>query len=149
MTTRLRLNRGGNRQANAALYRIALSRLRWHDETIAYMHRRLAEGKTRREIIRCLKRSIADSCSPSSATPNRPAATPRSPLDIHRGIGLKGLPDTSLDELAIFSADKRRSGCWNLDRSQAGLTSRRRCRSDAPTPSRLRPLNLVHRRRLF
>ena len=59
MTTRLRLNRGGDRQANAALYRITLSRLRWHQPTIAYMNRRLAEGKTRREIIRCLKRYIA------------------------------------------------------------------------------------------
>lgn len=59
MTSRLRLNRGGDRQANAALYRIALSRLRWHEPTIAYMSRRLAEGKTRREIIRCLKRYIA------------------------------------------------------------------------------------------
>jgi transposase len=59
MTSRLRLNRGGDRQANAALYRIALSRLRWHEPTIAYMNRRLAEGKTRREIIRCLKRYIA------------------------------------------------------------------------------------------
>jgi transposase len=59
MTTRLRLNRGGDRQANAALYRIALSRLRWHEPTIAYMDKRLAEGKTRREAIRCLKRYIA------------------------------------------------------------------------------------------
>ncbi len=59
MTSRLRLNRGGDRQANAALYRITLSRLRWHPETIAYMNRRLAQGKTRREIIRCLKRYIA------------------------------------------------------------------------------------------
>jgi len=59
MTTRLRLNRGGDRQANAALYRITLSRLRWHPPTIAYMERRLAEGKSKREIIRCLKRYIA------------------------------------------------------------------------------------------
>ncbi len=59
MTTRLRLNRGGDRQANAALYRITLSRLRWHEPTISCMNRRLAEGKTRREIIRCLKRYIA------------------------------------------------------------------------------------------
>ena len=59
MTTRLRLNRGGDRQANAALYRIILSRLRWHPETIAYMNRRLAEGETKREIIRCLKRYLA------------------------------------------------------------------------------------------
>ena len=59
LTSRRRLNRGGDRQANAALYRIVLSRLRWHDETITYMNRRLAEGKTKREIIRCLKRYVA------------------------------------------------------------------------------------------
>jgi transposase len=58
-TQRRRLNRGGDRQANAALYRIALSRLRWDQRTQDYLHRRLREGKTRREIIRCLKRYIA------------------------------------------------------------------------------------------
>ena len=79
MSTRLRLNRGGSRQANAALHRIALSRLRWRDETIAYVHRRLAEGKTRREIIRCLKRSIAQQLFPLLRNPNRPPATPQSP----------------------------------------------------------------------
>jgi transposase len=55
-TVRLRLNRGGDRQANAALYRIALSRLRWDPQTRAYLARRTAEGKTRREALRCLKR---------------------------------------------------------------------------------------------
>jgi transposase len=58
-TQRRRLNRGGDRQANAALYRIVLSRLRWDDRSQDYLQRRLAEGKTRREIIRCLKRYIA------------------------------------------------------------------------------------------
>jgi transposase len=56
---RHRLNRGGDRQANSALYIIVISRLRWHRETQAYMNRRLAQGKTRKEIIRCLKRHIA------------------------------------------------------------------------------------------
>ncbi|MER7960105.1 IS110 family transposase [Streptomyces sp. NPDC096030] len=56
---RRRLNRGGNRQANAALYRIVLSRLRWDDRTRAYLQRRTAEGKTKREVIRCLKRYTA------------------------------------------------------------------------------------------
>ncbi|MET9078459.1 transposase [Streptomyces sp. NPDC004232] len=52
---RRRLNRGGNRQANAApLYRIVLSRLRWEDRSRAYLLRRTAEGKTDREVIRCL-----------------------------------------------------------------------------------------------
>jgi transposase len=58
-TTRRRLNRGGDRQANAALYRIALSRLRWDVRTRAYLTRRITEGKTHREAIRCLKRYIA------------------------------------------------------------------------------------------
>ncbi|MFJ4526184.1 IS110 family transposase [Streptomyces sp. NPDC088810] len=58
-TQRRRLNRGGDRQANAALYRIVLSRLRWDDRSQDYLCRRLAEGKTRREIIRCLKRYVA------------------------------------------------------------------------------------------
>jgi len=58
-TTRHRLNRGGDRQANTALYRIALSRLRWDTRTRDYLTRRITEGKTRREAIRCLKRYIA------------------------------------------------------------------------------------------
>ncbi|MCY0932134.1 IS110 family transposase [Streptomyces sp. H27-H1] len=48
-TQRRRLNRGGDRQANAALYRIVLSRLRWDDRTRDYLQRRLTEGKTRRD----------------------------------------------------------------------------------------------------
>jgi transposase len=58
-TNRHRLNRGGDRQANAALYRIALSRLRWDARTRDYLARRITEGKTRREAIRCLKRYLA------------------------------------------------------------------------------------------
>ncbi|MDX2709605.1 transposase [Streptomyces sp. PA03-6a] len=54
-----RLNRGGNRQANAALYRIVLTRLRREERTRHYLERRSAEGKTKREIIRCLKRYVA------------------------------------------------------------------------------------------
>ena len=58
-TNRYRLNRSGDRQANAALHRIALVRMRWHQPTRDYVNRRLKEGKTKREIIRCLKRYIA------------------------------------------------------------------------------------------
>jgi len=58
-TTRHRLNRGGNRQANAALYRMVLVRLRWHQPTKDYMEKRLGENKTKAEIIRCLKRYVA------------------------------------------------------------------------------------------
>jgi transposase len=58
-TIRHRLNRGGDRQANAALYRIVVVRLRWHQPTRDYMARRLTEGKSKQEIIRCLKRYLA------------------------------------------------------------------------------------------
>jgi transposase len=58
-TQRHRLNRGGDRQANATLHRVVVVRLRWHAPTQAYMARRLAEGKTKSEIMRCLKRYIA------------------------------------------------------------------------------------------
>ena len=59
MTTRHRLNRGGVRQANAALHRIVVVRLRWHQATQDYMARRTAEGKTKAEVMRCLKRYVA------------------------------------------------------------------------------------------
>ncbi|GHI02801.1 transposase [Streptomyces cellostaticus] len=54
-----RLNHGGDRQANAALHRIVFTRLRVDPRTQAYYERRTQEGKTRREIIRCLKRYAA------------------------------------------------------------------------------------------
>lgn len=58
-TARHRLNRSGNRQANNALWRIAMIRLRIDQKSIDYAARRTAEGKTRPEILRCLKRHIA------------------------------------------------------------------------------------------
>ncbi len=58
-TTRHRLNYGGDRAANRALHMIAVCRLRYCDRTRAYAERRAAEGKTKPEIIRCLKRYIA------------------------------------------------------------------------------------------
>ena len=58
-TSRHRLNRGGHRQANAALHRVVVVRMRVHQSTIDYVRRRTAEGKRKREIIRCLKRFVA------------------------------------------------------------------------------------------
>jgi transposase len=58
-TVRHRLNRSGDRQLNRALHTIILSRLAHHPETRAYAARRQAEGKTPREIKRCLKRYLA------------------------------------------------------------------------------------------
>lgn len=57
-TNRMRLNRGGNRQANAAIYRVAIVRMRDEQRTKTYAARRTAEGKTRHEIVRCIKRYI-------------------------------------------------------------------------------------------
>ncbi|WUV31183.1 IS110 family transposase [Streptomyces sp. NBC_01483] len=54
-----RLNRGGDRRANAALHRIVFTRLRVDPRTQDYYERRVKEGKTRREIVRCLKRYAA------------------------------------------------------------------------------------------
>ena len=58
-TNRHRLNRGGDRQANAALYRIVVVRLRHDERTKAYMRRRTREGMSKTEVIRCLKRYVA------------------------------------------------------------------------------------------
>jgi len=56
---RHRLCRLGNRQANRALHTLVVVRLRTHDASRAYMARRLAEGKTKKEVMRCLKRYVA------------------------------------------------------------------------------------------
>jgi transposase len=58
-TARHRLNYGDDRQANRALHLIAVCRLRYCVRTRAYVTRRTAEGKTQREIMRCLKLYIA------------------------------------------------------------------------------------------
>ena len=79
-TKRHRLNRGGNRHDNAALYRVAIVRMRGHQPTLDYVRRRIAEGKGKSEIIRCLKRYLAreifgylcrppKSAAPSTETP--------------------------------------------------------------------------------
>ena len=58
-TQRHRLDRAGNRQLNAALYRIAITQARYHPAARDYLERKRAEGKSRREAIRCLKRLLA------------------------------------------------------------------------------------------
>jgi transposase len=55
---RHRLDRGGNRQLNAALYRVAITQSRYHPSARAYFERKRAEGKSRREAIRCHKRLL-------------------------------------------------------------------------------------------
>ncbi|WP_198655264.1 transposase [Streptomyces geranii] len=55
---RHRINHGGHRQLNAAIHRTVIVRMRFHQPTIDHVARRTAEGKTKREIIRCLKRYV-------------------------------------------------------------------------------------------
>ena len=57
---RHRLNRGGNRQTNAAIHRIAITQLRIHPDAQAFIQRRLENGSTRREALRLLKRKLAN-----------------------------------------------------------------------------------------
>jgi len=57
-TQRHRLDRGGNRQLNAALYRIAITHARYYPPARDYLERKRAEGKSRREALRCLKRLL-------------------------------------------------------------------------------------------
>jgi len=75
-TNRHRLHRGGDRQANSALWRIALVRMGCHQPTKDYLARRTAEGKTKTEIMRCLKRYTAREVFPHllTATPGTAAA---------------------------------------------------------------------------
>ncbi|WP_418500047.1 transposase, partial [Flagellimonas sp.] len=73
-TNRMRLNRGDNRQANAALYRVAIVRMRDNERTKAYAMRRTAKGKIQREIVHCFKRYIVreicrDLCAPPALLP--------------------------------------------------------------------------------
>jgi transposase len=77
-THRHRLNRGGDRAANTALYTIALSRLRWDPRTRAYLTRRQQQGLTKPEAMRCLKRYIArevyrELINPPDHTTHQPA----------------------------------------------------------------------------
>ncbi|MCZ2110145.1 MAG: IS110 family transposase, partial [Dehalococcoidia bacterium] len=59
LTNKHRLYRGGHRQVNAALYRTVIVRMRFHQPTIDYVARRTAQGLSKKDIIRCLKRFLA------------------------------------------------------------------------------------------
>ena len=71
--TRHRLDRGGNREANWALYLVVVVRLRWHQPTRDYLARRTREGLSKPEIIRCLKRYVAREVFAALHAPTAPA----------------------------------------------------------------------------
>jgi transposase len=76
-TTRHRPDRGGNRQLNAAVHRIAITQPRCHQPARDYLARRLSDGKTKREAIRCLKRHLVRTIHTTMTTShNTPTPTP-------------------------------------------------------------------------
>jgi transposase len=82
---RHRLNRKGNRQLNCALHRIAVTQARMHPAARAYLERKQAEGKSRREALRCLKRHLARIVyrtlhAVAARHPSTPPTTPHAPL---------------------------------------------------------------------
>lgn len=89
-TTRHRLNTGGDRQANAALHRIALVRMSCEQRTRDYVARKRAQGHTTKEIIRCLKRAIAREIFTLLTNPVEvPQIDDLRPLRHARGISLE------------------------------------------------------------
>jgi transposase len=74
-TTRHRLNRGGDRQLNSALWRITMVRLATDAGTRAYLERRVSQGKTKIEAVRCIKRYVAELKSGYTSGSFTPAAT--------------------------------------------------------------------------
>lgn len=78
-TDRHRVNRGGDRHANSALWRIVLVRMRHHQPTRDYVTRRTAQGLSKREIMRCLKRFVARELLPDVRRALTPSQTTTSP----------------------------------------------------------------------
>lgn len=96
-TVRHRLNRGGNRQANWALYQIAVVRMRYDERTKGYVEKRQGEGKSAKEIIRCLKRYIAREIyqvllnPKNTSTKNKVLAKERRDASVKQGVVAKSL----------------------------------------------------------
>jgi transposase len=79
-SNRHRLDRGGNRQLNCALHRLAVNKGTWDPDAAAYLARKQAEGKSRKEALRCLKRFLARRVWQLLRTPTTPRPAPLSSL---------------------------------------------------------------------
>jgi transposase len=111
-TSRHRLNRGGDRRANNALFTIVLVRMRHDPTTRAYVARRTAEGKTRKEIMRCLKRFVAREVFTAITNP---------PADLPTGTELRALRNERSLSLTTVSSQFGTSPI-NISRIERGLT---------------------------
>lgn len=111
-TTRHRLNRGGDRRANNALFHIVLVRMRHDPTTRAYVARRTAEGKTHKEIMRCLKRFVAREVFTAITNP---------PADLPTGAELRALRSERGLSLTTVSSQFATSPI-NISRIERGLT---------------------------
>lgn len=108
-----RLNRGGNRQANRALTTIARTRKKHDKRTCRYIQRRISEGKTEREVERCLKRYIAREVYAILLNPSMPPHPGPALAKARKSIGLtqaKAASDlgTSTARLSYFESKRKR-----------------------------------------
>ena len=140
-TVRYRLDRSGDRKLNRALHMILVTRKRSHPATIAYIERRLQEGKTRREANRCLKRYLARNLYRllEHGPPLR--------LDRHRSI-----PGACQRPCHCASTRTERGhscplGCWSFER--AHLSRSGDTRGAGPDVDNARWLHLVQGTTLF
>ena len=78
-TDRHRVNRGGNRRLNRALHYVALTQATFEPRAVAYLARKQAEGKTRREALRCLKRRLSTVVSNAILAGPKPLPSPDDP----------------------------------------------------------------------
>lgn len=93
-TTRYRLNRGGDRRANNAIHTIALVRMSSEPRSKAYIAKKTAEGKTKLEAIRCLKRHIANEIYSLLTNPSQaPDISDLRPARLARGLSLQTIAD--------------------------------------------------------
>ena len=121
-TNRHRPDRGGNRQINATIHRIAATRLRCHPETQDYIARKRSEGKSTKEAIRCLKRHLARRIWHPLQAPHPNRGTPPSPsISRHR----------SSESSSARRVAKHAPRAW-----KAAASERRGCRLARPSSTR-------------
>ncbi|MGO9904561.1 MAG: transposase [Solirubrobacteraceae bacterium] len=94
-TQRHRLDRGGNRQLNCALHRLAVNKANWDPDTAAYLARKQAEGKSRKEALGCLKRHLTRRVWKLLRSP-APDPDPRSNNNINININTVPITHSSL-----------------------------------------------------